>query len=116
MPAARPTTRRNSPSGSRIGCEPGMLRALLDRLATARAKGAAPSPAVAQPESPSWKTRGNAALAEGRADEALRCYEQGALQDPGDASLRLNLGFVLLQQGRYEAASERLQQALALRR
>jgi tetratricopeptide (TPR) repeat protein len=63
-----------------------------------------------------WKARGNAALADGQLTEAARCYEQGVLADPTDASLRLNLGFALLEQGKFEMAASRLLQAVALRR
>lgn len=55
-------------------------------------------------------------MAQGRLDEAARCYEQGIALEPQDAALRLNHGFVLLEQGRLAPAAERLQQALALRR
>ena len=71
---------------------------------------------VAAPEAPAWKTRGNEALAAGNLAEAARCYEQGVLAQPADASLRLNLGFVLLEQGEFARAAECLQQALQLRR
>lgn len=62
-----------------------------------------------------WKARGNAALAANDLAEAGRCYEAGLAADGTDAALRLNLGFVLLEQGQFPAAAERLQQALALR-
>jgi tetratricopeptide (TPR) repeat protein len=79
----------------------------------------APTAPVASPPPvtpPNWRKLGNDALAVGNLAEALRCYEQGALADPQDAALRLNLGFVLLEQGQPQAAVERLQGALALRR
>ncbi|MBK6005749.1 tetratricopeptide repeat protein [Ramlibacter ginsenosidimutans] len=63
-----------------------------------------------------WRKRGNDALAAGDFAEAARCYEQGVLASPQDAALRLNLGFVLLEQGQFAPAAERLRQALALRR
>lgn len=63
-----------------------------------------------------WKARGNAALANGELAEAARCYEQGVLADACDASLRLNLGFALLEQGQLGVAAQRLDEALALRR
>jgi tetratricopeptide (TPR) repeat protein len=94
-----------------------MFRALLDRLSGARPKGAARPPEAAAPAGPSaadWKARGNAALAAGRLAEAARCYEEGALAHPRDAALRLNIGFVLLQQGHAARAEERLGQAVAL--
>lgn len=63
-----------------------------------------------------WKAQGNAALQKGDIAEATHCYEQGVLADPADATLRLNLGFVLLERGEFEPAAARLEQALALRR
>lgn len=88
-----------------------MLRDLLGRLGGRAPATPAPA-AVAQP----WRELGNQALAQGRLDEAARCYEQGILAEPQDAALRLNHGFVLLEQGRYGPAADRLRQALALRR
>ena len=69
-----------------------------------------------EPDAPDWRARGNAALAAGEMQEAARCYEQGVLASPGDPTLRVNLGFVQLELGRFQPAVERLQQALALRR
>jgi tetratricopeptide (TPR) repeat protein len=63
-----------------------------------------------------WRTRGNAALQRSDLGEAARCYESGARADPTDPTLRLNLGFVLGEQGQYVRAIENLEQALALRR
>ncbi|MEJ6021454.1 tetratricopeptide repeat protein [Ramlibacter sp. PS4R-6] len=63
-----------------------------------------------------WKARGNAAMEQWNLAEAARCYGLGAQADPADATLRLNLGFALLEQGDFTAAAERLEQALALRR
>jgi tetratricopeptide (TPR) repeat protein len=73
----------------------------------------APAPPVTAGE---WKARGNAAVAGGQLAEAARCYEQGVLADASDASLRLNLGFALLEQGEFGLAADRLLQALTLRR
>jgi tetratricopeptide (TPR) repeat protein len=75
-----------------------------------------PSSPVGVTAASEWKARGNVALASGELAEAARCYEQGVLADASDASLRLNLGFVLLEQSKFEMAAERLLQALALRR
>ncbi|MDB5911367.1 MAG: hypothetical protein JWP22_42 [Ramlibacter sp.] len=63
-----------------------------------------------------WRARGNAALGDGDLDAAARCYEQGIAQEPGDPVLRVNLGYVLTEQGDFSAAAQRLTQALALRR
>lgn len=75
-------------------------------------------PARAEPAVPAadWRKLGNDALGAGDYAEAARCYEQGVLASPGDAALRLNLGFVLLEQGEFASAAERLKQAMALRR
>nr|WP_240980286.1 tetratricopeptide repeat protein [Ramlibacter agri] len=63
-----------------------------------------------------WKAKGNAAIREGKLAEAARCYEQGMLADTADSALRLNLGFALLEQGEFEGACRRLNEALSLRR
>lgn len=86
------------------------LRAALGR----REAPAAPPPEAVS--SAQWKARGNAALTSGDLAEAARCYEQGLLADAGDPSLRLNHGFVLLEQGHADAAAQRLEQAIALHR
>jgi tetratricopeptide (TPR) repeat protein len=92
------------------------LRDALGRLA---GTGEGRQPDAAPPAGPpatDWKALGNAALAAGDLAEAARCYAQGVLAQPADAALRLNLGYVLLEQRQYADAAERLQQALALRR
>jgi tetratricopeptide (TPR) repeat protein len=86
----------------------GWLRDRLGRLDGATAAPTGPATA--------WKALGNAALAAGKLAEAARCYEQGVLAQADDASLRLNLGYVLLEQGQWAGAVDRLQQALALAR
>jgi tetratricopeptide (TPR) repeat protein len=63
-----------------------------------------------------WKAKGNAALGQGNLREAVVCYEQGTLAAPADASLRLNLGFALLEGGALESANKELARALALHR
>jgi tetratricopeptide (TPR) repeat protein len=86
----------------------------------ARAEPADAKPHIGRPSSDQavtdWKALGNAALAAGDLVRALECYERGVVAAPEDAALRLNLGFVLLEQGDAAAASERLMQSLALRR
>lgn len=74
---------------------------------------------AAVPPAPSgaeWRARGNAALAAGHLEEARRCYAQGVQAAPADASLYLNLGFVLLEQGQMYAALQPLAQSLAMHR
>jgi tetratricopeptide (TPR) repeat protein len=63
-----------------------------------------------------WRERGNAALAGGDLPGAARYYAQGVAAYPGDPTLRMNHGYVLLELGQPAAAAERLEQALALRR
>lgn len=89
----------------------GWLRDTFGRLGGAAATTPPPAPAA-----PNWRKLGNDALGAGQLAEAARCYEQGILADPQDAALRLNLGFVLLEQGQAAAAAARLEQAIALRR
>jgi tetratricopeptide (TPR) repeat protein len=74
-----------------------------------------PAPAAA-PGAAEWRARGNAALAAGHLEEAGRCYAQGVQAAPADASLHLNLGFVLLEQGQVSAALHPLAQSLAMHR
>jgi tetratricopeptide (TPR) repeat protein len=76
-----------------------------------RRKPAAP-PAAAT-NAAEWRARGNRALAEGALDEAAHCYRQAAA-DPADASARLNLGYVLIEQGRPDDAAVVLAQAIPL--
>ncbi|WP_169416947.1 tetratricopeptide repeat protein [Ramlibacter agri] len=72
--------------------------------------------APAPPAPPDWKARGNEALAKGDLAEAGRCYREAVQAEPADPLARVNLGFVLLEQGAGAPAAESLQQALALRR
>jgi tetratricopeptide (TPR) repeat protein len=92
----------------------GWLRKALGRLAgpVPAAEPAAPAAPAAAP--PDWKSLGNAALAAGNLAQARRCYEQGVEADPGQAALRVNLGYVLLEQGHWRGAADQLEQALAL--
>ena len=80
--------------------------------AAAPAAAAAVAPAAAS-SGAEWRARGNAALAQGALDEAARCYREAAA-DPGDASARVNLGYVLLEQGQAGEAAATLAQAVAL--
>lgn len=64
-------------------------------------------------EARAWRSRGNAALAQGALDEAEQCYRHALAADAGDSASALNLGFVLGEQGRAEEALASLGQALA---
>jgi tetratricopeptide (TPR) repeat protein len=85
-----------------------------DRRGATVAKIAPDAPEA--PDAPDWRALGNAALSAGKLHEAAQCYEQGVLAAAGDPTLRVNLGFVNLELGQFQAAIDRLQQALALRR
>lgn len=61
-----------------------------------------------------WRQRGNAALAQGRLHDAADCYRQAAAADPADAEARVNLGYVLLEQGALLEAADMLSQAVEL--
>jgi tetratricopeptide (TPR) repeat protein len=74
-------------------------------------EAAAPAAGAAQ-----WRSRGNAALSEGKLAEAAECFRQAASADPQDATSRLNLGYALLELGDVPNAHEQLSEALALRR
>src|SRR5512141_215811 len=65
-------------------------------------------------QSASHKRRGNALLAQGKMDEAAASYRQAIAADRQDADAHLNLGFVLSEQGHYEAAEHSLRQALQI--
>lgn len=76
----------------------------------------APVAGTPAPGADDWKKRGNEALAAGRIDEAVRCYTEGVNADPGNAALRLNLGFALLESGEAARAADAFTQTLALRK
>lgn len=78
----------------------------------ATAASTAPSPSPAEP----WRHQALQAIAAGDLAEAARCYGQAIEAAPKDATLRLGLGSVLLEQGQHGPAAVALQQALALRR
>jgi tetratricopeptide (TPR) repeat protein len=80
-----------------------------------RSKEASSAPGTG-PSAGDWKKRGNEALAAGRLDEAARCYSEGVNAEPGNAALRLNLGFALLEMGDATRAADSFTQALALRK
>jgi len=73
-----------------------------------RRKPAAP-PAAAT-SGAEWRSRGNAALGKGDLVEAANCYRQAAA-DPADAMARVNLGYVLLEQGEAGEAARVLAEA-----
>ncbi|NNU44867.1 tetratricopeptide repeat protein [Ramlibacter montanisoli] len=69
---------------------------------------------AAAPGAAEWRARGNAALGQGQLVEAADCYRQAAACDPADAEARVNLGYVLLEQGAAVEAAGTLSQAVAL--
>ena len=62
------------------------------------------------------RARGNAALAQGRLDEARRCYLQATVADPADPLPWLNLGFVFVETAQWPQAQESLARAISLNR
>lgn len=91
----------------------GWLRDTVGRWGAGRAP--APAPVAADP-AVDWLALGNAAVGAGDFEEAARCYRQGVQAQPASGTLRLNLGFVLLEQGAHAEAAALLEQAIALRR
>ena len=61
-----------------------------------------------------FRDRGNAALAEGRLDEAEACYRKALELNPGYGEGYVNLGFVLSQQDRTVDAEQALRHALSV--
>jgi protein O-GlcNAc transferase len=71
-------------------------------------------PADPSADSATQRARGNELLERGDLGGAERCYRAATALDPGSAPSRLNLGYVLKEQGRQDEAQAELQQALAL--
>ncbi|MBC5782781.1 tetratricopeptide repeat protein [Ramlibacter sp. USB13] len=74
-----------------------------------RKPAAPPAPGAAD-----WRAKGNEALAQGRLPQAAECYRKAAEADPADAAARVNLGYVLLEQGDAQQAAGSLQDAARL--
>lgn len=91
----------------------GWLRDTVGRWGAGRSPALAP---VAADPAVDWLALGNAAVGAGDFEEAARCYRQGVQAQPTSGTLRLNLGFVLLEQGAHAEAAALLEQAIALRR
>ena len=84
-----------------------------------RTAAVAPGPAAAAPGSAAareWRARGNTALAAGNLADAAHCYAEAIAADGTDPLSQLNLGFVLLQQGRAQEARSHVEQALVFQR
>lgn len=60
------------------------------------------------------RARGNAALGEGRLEEACEFYRQATKADPKDPVPWLNMGFAYVEMGQWAAANESLARAIAL--
>ena len=84
-----------------------MLAALRKIMGLATAATDAASPERLRQE-------GNSHLAEGRLQDAARCYARAAELAPGDAAAHLNLGFALLEMGQREQALQSLARAASL--
>ncbi|MDB5897679.1 MAG: tetratricopeptide repeat family protein [Ramlibacter sp.] len=96
----------------------GLFRKLVDRVGgAASAPAAVPSvpatPAVSSVSAPEWRGRGNAALAEGRLDDAQADYRRAIAASPGDALSRVSLGYVLVELARFDEALATLAPAIA---
>ena len=65
-------------------------------------------------ESGQWRKKGNAFLDENNLSEAEQCYRHGIQADPLDPSCYSNLGYVLVQMGRSEEATQILGKAIEL--
>ncbi len=65
-------------------------------------------------EAGQWRKKGNAFLDKDDLPNAELCYRNGVLVDPGDASCHSNLGYVLVQMGRAEDATQVLGKAVEL--
>ncbi|HTH79569.1 MAG TPA: tetratricopeptide repeat protein, partial [Ramlibacter sp.] len=59
------------------------------------------------------RSRGNAALGRGQLDEAADCYRRAIDADAADPHARVNLAYVLLEQGHPAEAIEGIRQAIA---
>lgn len=67
-----------------------------------------------QPSAQEALDAGNAALGDGRLDEAAQCYRQALAADAGSAAAHVNLGYVLLQQRQAAQAADLLRRATQL--
>ncbi len=63
-------------------------------------------------EAAQWRKKGNAFLDENNLPEAENCYRNGILADPMDSSCYSNLGYVLVQMGRADDATQVLGKAV----
>lgn len=61
-----------------------------------------------------WRQRGNELLTRGDFADAEACYRKGILEDARDSICYSNLGFVLVEQCRWEEAARMLGHAIAL--
>lgn len=68
----------------------------------------------AGPTAAEWRQRGNAALQRGALDEAAESYRAAVAAAPDDAAAHVNLGYVLLEQGRHAQALSVLASGAAL--
>lgn len=97
------------------------MRRLLNAIFSAGSPRSASTPVTPEAGAPASvraaqaRQRGNAALAEGRLDEAARCYREALQADASDALAHVNLAYVLIEQEQCAEAAELLQRALGLR-
>lgn len=67
---------------------------------------------LAPVNSEEWRKRGNACLRDDRLEAAAQCYRNGIQADAADAICYSNLGYVLVQLGRWAEAEEMLGKAV----
>ena len=67
-----------------------------------------------KPDASESLAAGNAALGEGRLEDAARSYRQALDADAANAAARVNLAYVLLEQRQPACAADLLQQAIGL--
>jgi tetratricopeptide (TPR) repeat protein len=92
-----------------------LFRRIVDRIAGTRTGGAEAHASQSTPAAP-LIARGNEALAQGRIEDAERCYREAVAADGGDALARFNLGYVLIQREQIPLARDALQRAIELAR
>ena len=82
--------------------------------AASERRSISPDTVERQAQSVHHKRCGNELLGQGKLDEAAASYRKAISENPEDADVYLNLGFVLSEQKSYEAAEQVLRQALTI--
>lgn len=87
-----------------MNCRACWHRAVLAAVAWSAGLVASEARAETNLSAASWVRQGNAALAAGRADEALELYKRAEVDLPGAAEIAYNRGVALYRKGRLEEA------------